>query len=281
MPGHTWQFLKRSIINGDEQMPATEAQIVKLATAGKIKRNTQVFSPTRTKGKWLEAASVPGLVKAIEKGEAARAASKADAKHQKAIDKKAKSDAAANAEPKTLVKVREQVTDLLTSGESVEFICMQAKPVAIKADAVVVTNKRLMVCHPKMLGRFEFEDMLWRELGDAHIKENIIGSTFTMKHHSGKVVEIGMLSKPDARQLYRIAQEREEEAEETRRKREMEERSAGAMNITMAAPQTSAPPPEPANDPVARLSKLKQMLDAGLIDQADFDKRKAEILSEL
>lgn len=37
----------------------------------------------------------------------------------------------------------------------------------------------------------------------------------------------------------------------------------------------------PANDPGARLGKLKSLLDQGLIEQADFDKRKAEILSEI
>lgn len=36
-----------------------------------------------------------------------------------------------------------------------------------------------------------------------------------------------------------------------------------------------------ANDPVAKLQKLKQMLDSGLISQADFDKKKAEILAAL
>ena len=36
-----------------------------------------------------------------------------------------------------------------------------------------------------------------------------------------------------------------------------------------------------AEDPMEKLSKLKKMLDAGLIEQADFDKKKAEILSAL
>lgn len=46
---------------------------------------------------------------------------------------------------------------------------------------------------------------------------------------------------------------------------------AGAMNVK---PQQS-----PAgDDPMAKLQKLKQMLDGGLISQDDFDKKKAEIL---
>ncbi|MBU6398939.1 MAG: SPFH domain-containing protein [Verrucomicrobia bacterium] len=52
-----------------------------------------------------------------------------------------------------------------------------------------------------------------------------------------------------------------------------------------------APPPEPpaapplapatASDPVAKLKKLKQLLDSGLITQQDFDTRKQKILDEI
>jgi membrane protease subunit (stomatin/prohibitin family) len=44
-----------------------------------------------------------------------------------------------------------------------------------------------------------------------------------------------------------------------------------------AAPQTGGD----ANDPVATLKKLKEMLDLGLIGQAEFDAKKAEIMSKM
>jgi len=43
----------------------------------------------------------------------------------------------------------------------------------------------------------------------------------------------------------------------------------------------SAPPTRTDNDPVERLKKLKQMLEAGLITQGEFDTKKAEILSTI
>jgi membrane protease subunit (stomatin/prohibitin family) len=59
-----------------------------------------------------------------------------------------------------------------------------------------------------------------------------------------------------------------------------------------AAPQPSGrftqksaetPPPQNniANDPVANLKKLKEMLDLGLIEQAEFDAKKAEIMNKM
>ena len=45
------------------------------------------------------------------------------------------------------------------------------------------------------------------------------------------------------------------------------------------APQAPAPAPQAtAEDPVARLAKFKEMLDAGLITQADYDAAKAKAL---
>ncbi|MDB2576435.1 SPFH domain-containing protein [Planctomycetota bacterium] len=48
----------------------------------------------------------------------------------------------------------------------------------------------------------------------------------------------------------------------------------GAMNV-----QPQQPPA--ADDPMAKLQKIKEMLDGGLISQDDFDKKKAEILESL
>ena len=46
--------------------------------------------------------------------------------------------------------------------------------------------------------------------------------------------------------------------------------------------QAPAPAPAPqADDPMEALTKLKKLLDAGLIEQAEFDAKKAEILSRL
>ena len=52
---------------------------------------------------------------------------------------------------------------------------------------------------------------------------------------------------------------------------------AGAMG---SIPQPGAAPAASA-DPVAKLQKLKQMLDGGLISQAEFDEKKKEVLSQL
>ncbi len=53
------------------------------------------------------------------------------------------------------------------------------------------------------------------------------------------------------------------------------------QNVAGQTDQNVAPAGNQADDPIEKLSKLKKMLDAGLIEQADFDKKKAEILASL
>lgn len=134
-----------------------------------------------------------------------------------------------------------------------------------------------MIVRPKMLGRFDFDDFLWLDLSDAHISEDILGSTFTAKHTSGRVISISMLRKNDCRNLYQVAQHREEQAIEDRRRRQMEETAAGAAQVNVTQPVNGSATP----DPIARMQKLKDMLDAELIDDVEFATRKSEILSEI
>ena len=98
----------------------------------------------------------------------------------------------------------------------------------------------------------------------------------------GTRVSVDYLPKAQARKLYSFAQEMEEHMLEARRVRELEEARASAGGITMQAP-TGLPPSAhtslPADDPTARLTKLKALLDADLIEQAD--SKKAEILADL
>ena len=59
----------------------------------------------------------------------------------------------------------------------------------------------------------------------------------------------------------------------------------GMANQMMASmqPQPAQPtqPAQPAQDPIEVLGKLKKMLDAGLIEQSEYDAKKAEILSKM
>lgn len=190
-------------------------------------------------------------------------------------------------DPVVVERVFSKVTDILTSGEEIAYIAVQNKPLVNMApDCVVLTNRRFIIYRPRLLGRVDFEDYIWRDLSDARLKEGLIGATLTMQTVQGRHLTVEYLPKAQARRLYSLAQEMEEGMREERRRRELEDKRAAAGGIVLQSPvQAPSAPPAPSTppqeDPVQKLTQLKAMMDAGLITPEEYDTKKTEILSRM
>jgi hypothetical protein len=185
-------------------------------------------------------------------------------------------------DPAAVAKMVTKAKDLLTSGEQIEYIAVQKKPlVNIAPDGLLLTNKRLMIVRPKLLG-MTFQDYIWRDIGNVHMSEQMLTATITCTVTGGVPLKIDSIPKKQARKIYGIAQEKEERVREERRMRDMEEKRAAAGGITIAAPgQGPASVAPAADDPMAVLGKLKNMVDAGLIQPQEYEAKKAEVLARM
>ncbi len=152
-------------------------------------------------------------------------------------------------------------------------------------DCAVATNRRFMVVRQKMLGRMSFDDYLWEDLFNAKLNQGMMFSTLSFQTAGGAIHKVEYLPKVQAKKLYSICQRHEENAREVRRQKELEARRASAGGINFAPPPAAAAPlpvaAAAAVDPVEKLASLKKMLDAGLIEQHEFDAKKAEVLAEM
>ncbi len=188
-------------------------------------------------------------------------------------------------DPKAVEKIFGKVKDLLTTGEVVEYIAVQKKPaINLSPDCVALTTKRIIFCRPKNLGlSMDFQDYIWKDVADCHMKEEIFGAEFKVKSVKGNVSSIDYLPKAQARKLYQIAQGKEEEQREVRRQRDLEEKraAAGVVTVTATMPNQIADNNTKQDDPMAALQKLKTLLDNGLVTQQEFDTKKAEIIARL
>ena len=186
-----------------------------------------------------------------------------------------------------VVKVAERIRGILMSDEQIAYVAVQNKPLVNWAPyCIALTNKRFIFYRPKLLGRVNFEDYVWRDLHDARLSENIVGSTLSIKTVGGRTLSLDYLPKAQARAIYRIAQEMEERSLEDRRNRSMEETRAAAGGVVVQANlgvQTPAPAPAAIEnvDPMQKLQQLKNMADAGLISTSDYEAKKAEILARM
>lgn len=174
-------------------------------------------------------------------------------------------------------KVHTRILELLTHGEELRYIAVQKKPVInVFPMCIVLTTRRFIIYKPELMGQAQFEDYIWRDLKDVDLKEDVIGSTVTLHTVDEKELSVGFLPKTQARRIYAIAQEMEEEMLEERRRRDMEEKRAAAGGIYM--PGSTAAVAASREDPVEALKQLKRLLDAGLITQQEYDVKKEEIL---
>lgn len=189
-------------------------------------------------------------------------------------------------------KILPKVSELLTKDETIEYIAVQKKLVVnISPDAVVLTNRRYIQVQPSLFG-MQFRDIPWREVQDVHMSEQMVGATITCRTTKGALLSLDSIPKRQARKVYAYAQQVEEQAYEKRQQIELDKLRAGAGGVVIHSPQPTAAPPVPpplpakepqpvADDPMAVLGKLKQLLEAGLISDEEFGAKKAEVLARL
>lgn len=197
-------------------------------------------------------------------------------------------------DPQAVEKLLGRINSLLTSQEFVEYIAVQKKPVInLSPDCIALTNRRIIFCRPKTFGlSMDFQDYNWVDIADCHIKEGIVGSTFTMRTTKNYTNMMDYLPKNQARKLYQFAQEVEERMRGVRREKNLEtlRASAGGVTVNNATPIITQPQPfqeekKPLlienEDPFALLQKMKDLKENGIISPEEFEIKKNEILSRV
>jgi hypothetical protein len=190
---HQWYYMSEDFLgNGQMVGPLSEADLLGLVREGKVTMQTQVMSPSRTKGGWYVVPQVPYLKRTVERLEDERRELKRQEAEER-VRQRQLAVAARQAELSRLCNevaqisecqnidlvagILDRVQSIMTGQERVEFIVVQEKPlVNISPDAIVATNRRLIFYRPKLLGRFEFQDYLWFDLYNAHFQKNLLGA---------------------------------------------------------------------------------------------------------
>ncbi len=86
-----------------------------------------------------------------------------------------------------------------------------------------------------------FHDYQWQDVLDVSMKQGMLSTEIVIETAAGKQ-EIGAIEKEQARRLYGLAQQLEQEWREKRRVREMEEARAKAGGVYMGDADRSLSP---------------------------------------
>jgi hypothetical protein len=184
-----------------------------------------------------------------------------------------------------------QLRGVLIAGETLEAWVIQRRVYALRHRRVLIgaTSGRLIVLTRRLLGGFDVTSIRWQDLEEVTLRVGMIAGQLAVR--AGKATDLASLGaagaqrvefqglrKQQAQAVYRICQGQDQAWREKRRVRELEElraRSGGIQVTSMPGAGSSGI----EGDAVRRLQEAKQLLDAKLITDAEYETIKAKIVA--
>ncbi|MBA2458537.1 MAG: SHOCT domain-containing protein [Gemmatimonadales bacterium] len=186
------------------------------------------------------------------------------------------------------------IQSLLIPGERLESHAVQRRIFALTHRRIVVgaTSGRLIAVSRGLVSGFTVQDIRWQDLRDAQLQVGIFGATLSVSADAGddlagavgtpRGLSFAGLRKDQAHEVYRACQFQEQAWREKRRVRELEELRAKSGGVHLSGAGVAAGGGDDAGrSPQARLNRAKEMLDQGLLTDAEYEQVKARILGEL
>jgi len=184
---------------------------------------------------------------------------------------------------------------LLTSGETLESWAVQHRLFALthRRACIAATSGRFISLTRRLLGGYESADIRWQDLKETRISAGILAADLTLVAQTSADLNIGSeatrvytfanLRKDQAQSMYRICQQHDQVWREKRRIRELEELRAksGGVQIGGQSGYAGADAAGAESEPARRLRQAREMLDAKLISDSEFESIKAKIVSGL
>jgi hypothetical protein len=186
----------------------------------------------------------------------------------------------------------EALRSLIIPGEQLQTYAIQRRLFALthRRVAVGATSGRLIIVNRGLFGGFIPQDVRWQDLRDAQMQVGIFAATLTVSVYGSsdlamaegqpRVLTVAGLRKREAEEVYRACQAQEQAWREKRRVRELEELRAKSGGIQLGASPGVTGGDEPRS-PQARLQRAKEMVQQGLLTDAEFEQIKARILADL
>jgi hypothetical protein len=187
---------------------------------------------------------------------------------------------------------------LLTAGETLEAWAAQHRLYALthRRTCIAATSGRFISLNRRLLGGYESADIRWQDLKETRISAGILAADLTLIAQASSDLNIGSevnrvwtfegLRKDQAQAMYRICQQHDQVWREKRRIRELEELRAKSGGVQIGGQGSGGQPYSgdsagAESEPARRLRQAREMLDAKLITDSEFESIKARIVSGL
>ena len=204
--------------------------------------------------------------------------------------------ATGSAQQPDLEPVLATLRGLLTSGETLEAWAVQHRLFALthRRACVAATSGRCISLNRRLLGGYDSADIRWQDLKETRISAGILTADLTLIAQASSDLNLGSegnrvwtfanLRKEQAQAMYRICQQHDQVWREKRRIRDLEELRAKSGGVQFGGGQSAYAGTDSAgaeSEPARRLRQAREMLDAKLISDSEYESIKARIVSGL
>jgi hypothetical protein len=184
-----------------------------------------------------------------------------------------------------------ELRSVLIPGETLEAWAIQMRLFALTHRRLLIaaTSGRLVVLTRKLLGGFDVATIRWQDLEEVTLRVGMVSGQLAVRAgratdlaslgaQGSQRVEFKGLRKDQAQAVYRICQTQDQAWREKRRVRELEELRARSGGIQVSS-GVMGQAPAADGEAVRRLQEARQLLDAKLITDAEYEAIKAKIVS--
>jgi len=195
-----------------------------------------------------------------------------------------------------LQKPLDYLRSILIPSETLEAWAVQHRLFALthRRMLIAATSGRLILLNRHLIGGFDVTDIRWQDLEEVTLRVGIFAADLSVR--AGKAADLASqgasasrrldfqgFRKSQAQAVYRICQAQDQAWREKRRIRELEELRARSGGIQVSSGPVGGVAAGAGaggqSEAVRRLQEAKQMLEAKLITDAEYEAIKAKIFS--
>ncbi len=183
------------------------------------------------------------------------------------------------------------VKENLAVGEEVLHLIRASKALSMDFTpmTLAVTDQRVIIVDPKVLGRYELYDIPYQKLETVCFEQGVAGSTFTLYPEDGEGIEVRWLSREGAQRAIETIRDALDaiaiEPVSIQRKKKALGREEWLLHKpkefvsrrASVGERRSAKEP----DPLEQVRQLKELLDAGAISEEEYEAKKNDLLSQI
>ena len=189
-------------------------------------------------------------------------------------------------------EIPKEVEENLYPGEQISYSLKKKIRLEAKPKYLIVTDRRVMYLDQKILGRYDLSDIPYEKLEQVSFHKGPVASEFVLKSEEGRIINLTWMEREEAKSaldaiqdsLNAIAvepvsiQKKKGLLGEDLLLKKPPELVSRTIPMTRVIEEKKAKAEE---GPADKLKKLKELYDAGVITEQEYEEKRKKLLEQL